>query len=94
MGEVAAKSVSRGLRGSFSPFEKAFFYRHLEARLRPVVLCPAQFGTAEDYEELKASLRERGAFERTCETPLRASFSPVSRAFRGSEGLEEGLNVF
>ncbi|CAE7819192.1 unnamed protein product [Symbiodinium sp. CCMP2592] len=29
-------------------------------RLRPVVLCPAQFGTAEDYEDLKESLKARG----------------------------------
>ncbi|CAE7421522.1 unnamed protein product [Symbiodinium natans] len=30
------------------------------AHLRPVVLCPAQFGTAEDYEDLKESLKVRG----------------------------------
>jgi len=28
--------------------------------LRPVVLCPAQFGTAEDYVQLKQDLRARG----------------------------------
>ena len=28
--------------------------------LRPVVLCPAQFGTAADYDTLKADLRSRG----------------------------------
>ncbi|CAK9027172.1 unnamed protein product [Durusdinium trenchii] len=29
-------------------------------KLTPVVLCPAQFGTREDYEELKVNLEERG----------------------------------
>jgi alpha-beta hydrolase superfamily lysophospholipase len=28
--------------------------------MRPVVLCPAQFGTAEDYTQLKQDLRARG----------------------------------
>ena len=28
--------------------------------MRPVVLCPAQFGTAEDYTQLKHDLRARG----------------------------------
>jgi hypothetical protein len=31
-----------------------------QAKLRPVILCPAQFGTANDYDELKADLRDRG----------------------------------
>lgn len=30
------------------------------AELRPVILCPAQFGTAEDYEDLKSDLKSRG----------------------------------
>jgi len=32
----------------------------VEGSLQPVVLCPAQFGTQEDYDELKADLRQRG----------------------------------
>ena len=31
-----------------------------QAKLRPVILCPAQFGTSNDYDELKADLRDRG----------------------------------
>ena len=42
--QYCAVSMSAGERGT----------------LRPVVLCPAQFGTAEDYDQLKADLRERG----------------------------------
>eukprot|EP00930_Biecheleria_cincta_P035579 TRINITY_DN24465_c0_g1_i1.p1 TRINITY_DN24465_c0_g1~~TRINITY_DN24465_c0_g1_i1.p1 ORF type:complete len:331 (-),score=51.74 TRINITY_DN24465_c0_g1_i1:296-1288(-) len=30
------------------------------SELRPVILCPAQFGTEEDYEDLKADLKSRG----------------------------------
>ena len=31
-----------------------------QAKLRPVILCPAQFGTSSDYDDLKADLKERG----------------------------------
>ena len=30
------------------------------ANLRPVILCPAQFGTSDDYHKLKADLKDRG----------------------------------
>lgn len=31
-----------------------------QAKLRPVILCPAQFGTSDDYHKLKADLKDRG----------------------------------
>eukprot|EP00931_Biecheleriopsis_adriatica_P087972 TRINITY_DN62375_c0_g1_i1.p1 TRINITY_DN62375_c0_g1~~TRINITY_DN62375_c0_g1_i1.p1 ORF type:complete len:335 (+),score=54.79 TRINITY_DN62375_c0_g1_i1:32-1036(+) len=52
---TGAHKTRRALRAPGASVRRA-----AEGELRPVVLCPAQFGTEEDYEDLKVELRSRG----------------------------------